>query len=153
MLTFMTLLATFTAWAIISSVSDVNARCVLRSSIGLHASGLPSKTIVLALYTCLTWMTLFMWYLVPEVWGITVTVCTISFLFHIITVYSALGKLIMYTGAMGPKRILEERVEEQMLPFELHDALVEKAIQRRKNKVRLSAQYEENYDHLRVGEP
>jgi len=147
-LTFLTLLSTFTAWAIISSISDSNACCILRSSIGLHASGLPSKMTVLALYTCLSWMILFMLTLVPIVWGIVLAVIAIFIFFHIITVYSSLGKLIMYTGAMGSRPIFGRTRpnEEQLQPFEIHKELLMKAKKTRaKNREEsLCNQYEED---------
>lgn len=44
----------------ISSVSDANMRCVIRSSIGTFVTQLPTHLVVLALYLFLLWVVLFL---------------------------------------------------------------------------------------------
>lgn len=130
-LTLCTLVATFTAWAVVSVLSDSNAHCFLRSSVGLYASQLPSRLIVLSIYIFLIWMIIFLYILLPNLWAIIVTVVSAVLFGYIISFYSSVGRLVMYTGAMGNKRIFTTQEEESMLPWELYSALLERAKQKK----------------------
>mmetsp|Transcript_48576 Transcript_48576/g.146501 ORF Transcript_48576/g.146501 Transcript_48576/m.146501 type:complete len:234 (+) Transcript_48576:636-1337(+) len=136
-----TILATFTAWAIISAVSGENAHCVIRSSIGLHATQLPSRIIVAAIYSFVVWAILFMFILVPLGWAIAIVAVSILVILHIVSTYSALGRLVMYTSAMSNDRIFELRTEETMLPFDLLETLVDKSEEERKAGTPVTEQY------------
>jgi len=127
MLTICALVATFTAWAIVSSLSDANAHCVLRSTLGLYACQLPSRLIVSSLYVFLSWVILFLFVLLPNIWAVVLTVLGLMIFFHIVSVYSSLGKVIMYTRAMGKDKIFEGSEEEELLSFDLYTRLIYRA--------------------------
>ena len=54
------IVATFTVWGMVLAISDKNAHCLLRSSIGLYVIGLPPRYVVAALYLFLMWVILWM---------------------------------------------------------------------------------------------
>mmetsp|Transcript_18680 Transcript_18680/g.27043 ORF Transcript_18680/g.27043 Transcript_18680/m.27043 type:complete len:251 (+) Transcript_18680:107-859(+) len=126
------LVATFTAWAIISSISDSNAHCILRSSIGLHATQLPSRLIVSAIGAFLIWNILFLFILLPKVWAIIVTVMACTLYMYIVSIYSALGRLVMFTKAMAGEPIFKKDEEESLPPYDLYTTLLEKAQKEKK---------------------
>ena len=140
-LVFGSLLATFTAWAIVSSVSANNAHCVLRSSIGLFATQFPSRVIVMSIYSFFLWGILFMFVLLPMVWAIIIAVAACVLVIFIVSTYSALGRLVMHTSAMSSERIFELPEEESMLPFDLLNTLVVKANEKRILKTDVTVQY------------
>jgi hypothetical protein len=125
--TLCTLVATFTAWAIVSPINGRNAHCIIRSSVGLYATQLPSRLIVLAIYLFLSWIVVFVFIMVPRPVAIALTVCAITVFVHIVSVYSALGRLVMYTGAMADTQIFTDEEEDAMLPFELQFTLLKMA--------------------------
>lgn len=90
-------MATFYAWAIVSAISDSNAHAILRSSIGLYATQLPSWLIMCAIYTFFTWISLFFLVITPAIWRLIILALTVISLVHIVSTYSALGNLIMKT--------------------------------------------------------
>lgn len=64
------------------------------------------------------------------------------FLFvHIVSVFSALGRVIMHTGAMGDSRIFTPEFEELLLPHSLHSNLLAKAKANLENKTSIIRQY------------
>ena len=127
-LTILSLISTFTVWGMVSSVSDVNAHCILRSSIGQYVAELPGRFIVTAVYSFLMWVTLFFFLLLPVgFWSILLMITTAALFFHVVVVFSAFGRIIMHTGAMGSDRIFDEATEKRLLPHTLHTSLFEKA--------------------------
>lgn len=139
------LVCTFTSWAMVSAINNTNAHAVLRSSIGLFATQLPSRIIVLAFYSFFLWLLLFMWILLPTACSFILTVFSISLLAFIVSIYSSFGRMIMYTGAMGGAPILDkESEEEKMLPYQLYTTLVEKATENKSKRVSLTHQYRSN---------
>lgn len=98
--TLLGLMSTFTAWGMVSSVSDVNAHCILRSSIGQYVAELPGRFTVTAIYSFLLWVTLFFFLLLPPgFWSILLVLVTVVLFVHVVTVFSAFGRIIMHTGA------------------------------------------------------
>lgn len=127
-LTILSLISTFTAWGMVSSVSESNAHCILRSSIGQYAAELPGRFIVTAVYSFLIWVALFFFLLLPVgFWSILLMVTTAGLFFHVVVVFSAFGRIIMHTGAMGTHRIFDEATEQRLRPHTLHSSLLEKA--------------------------
>jgi hypothetical protein len=57
--TILGILATFTTWNIVSAVSDTNAHCLLRSSLGQYVTTLSPRLVVCSLYLFLLWFLLF----------------------------------------------------------------------------------------------
>ena len=141
-LTILSLITTFTAWGMVSSVSDVNAHCILRSSIGQYVAELPGRFIVTAVYSFLTWVSLFFFLLLPVgFWSILLVVITFSLFIHVVTVFSAFGRIIMHTGAMGSERIFDEATEKRLLPHSLHTSLYEKANEELGRETSITRQY------------
>ena len=140
-LTLFTLIATFCAWGMVSAISDSNAHCLLRSSIGQYVAQLPSRLLVSSVYCFIIWMTLWLFELLPGM-GSKILFATMGTLFvHIITSFSAFGRLMMLSGAMGSERILDEEFEQALLPSGLHAALLLKASDRKKKRLTVTAQY------------
>mmetsp|Transcript_37024 Transcript_37024/g.81126 ORF Transcript_37024/g.81126 Transcript_37024/m.81126 type:complete len:580 (+) Transcript_37024:378-2117(+) len=140
-LTLFTLIATFCAWGMVSAVSNCNAHCVLRSSIGQYVAQLPSRLLVSSVYCFIIWMSLWVFELLPGL-GSKLMLATMGTLFvHIITSFSSFGRLMMLSGAMGSERILDEEFEQALLPSGLHTALLLKATDRMKRRLTVTAQY------------
>lgn len=140
-LTLFTILSTFTAWGMVSAVSDSNSHCLLRSSIGQYVTQLPSRFIVAALNSFLLWVIMYLFVLLPGPIGKVVFVVVAFLFFHIVVVYSAFGRLIIHTGAMGQKRILEPEFERALLPSGLHTSLLIKATDQQRKNTQAIAQY------------
>jgi hypothetical protein len=141
-LTILSLISTFTAWGMVSSVSDANAHCILRSSIGQYVAQLPGRFIVTAVYSFLTWVSLFFFLLLPVgFWSILLVVITFALFIHVVTVFSAFGRIIMHTGAMGSKPIFDEATENRLLPHSLHASLHAKASEELGRKTSITRQY------------
>jgi hypothetical protein len=60
---------------------------------------------------------------------------------HIVSTYSALGRIIMATGAMSSHRILEKEIEEEMLPSRLAEELLRRTKAARTAAVPVNLQY------------
>jgi len=155
-LTFFALLATFTAWAIISSISDSNSHCILRSSIGITAAQLPSRLVAASIYTFFVWNMLLMWVLTPPketqwIW-ITITVLSCTIFLYIVNIYSALGNLILKSSAMRNKRVFPREEEEKKFPFQLQEALLDKAREWEKMGIKVTVQYRIDGDSMRTSE-
>lgn len=139
------LVCTFTAWAMVSAINNTNAHAVLRSSIGLFATQLPSRIIVVALYSFFLWSLLFMWILLPTACSFILTIFCVSLLAFMVSIYSSFGRMIMYTGAMSGEAIFDkENEEEKMLPYQLYTTLVEKATENKAKGVSVTQQYRAN---------
>ena len=141
-LTLLSLISTFTAWGMVSSISDCNAHCVLRSSIGQYVAELPGRLIVLSIYSFLVWVVLSLFLLLPlGVTSAVLVVGTVVLFFHVVVVFSAFGRIIMHTGAMGSQRIFTEDFEERLLPRTLHTNLLRKAQAELANHTSITRQY------------
>ena len=62
------ILATFTTWNIVGSISNANAHCLLRSSLGQYVTTLSPRLVVCSLYLFLLWFLLFVVELI--LWGL-----------------------------------------------------------------------------------
>lgn len=103
--TLMGLVATFTLWGMISAISDANAHCLLRSSLGQYAMSLPPRLVVASLYIFLLWSSLFVLELVlVQVAWMLVASLVVLFLGAIVIPLSALGRLIVDAGGMAQDR-------------------------------------------------
>lgn len=54
-------------------------------------------------------------------------ITTVALFIHVVVVFSAFGRIIMHTGAMGEHRIFDEATENRLLPHSLHSNLLHKA--------------------------
>lgn len=127
-LTVLSLISLFTAWGMVNSIDEVNAHCIFRSSIGQYAAELPGRLIVCSIYTFLVAFMMFFFLLLPiGPWSILLLAVTVFLFVHIVTSFSALGRVIMHTGAMGKTRIFTQDYEDSLLPHSLHTNLLAKA--------------------------
>lgn len=162
LLTILSLISTFTAWAMVSSVNENNAHCIFRSSIGQYAAELPGRLIVCSIYSFLVSFIIYFFLLLPVgFWSSLLLASTVFLFVHIVSVFSALGRVIMHTGAMGDERIFAPDYEEQLFPQTLHSNLLAKSKANLENNTSIVRQYrrkqapidrflteEELYDHL-----
>lgn len=139
--TLFTILTTFTSWSIVSVISDANSHALLRSSIGQYACFLPSKLIVTAIYSFIVWISLFIYILMPHFWSIIVIAAILLLFFHVMTVYSAFGRLIIHSGAMGDSPIFDPSFEAELLPRGLHTSLLFKALDELRKGTSITRQY------------
>jgi hypothetical protein len=131
--TLLGLIATFTLWGMISAISDANAHCVLRSSLGQYSMSLPPRLVVASLYIFLLWSGLFVLDLVVAPLGwILVVIILVLFWGAIVIPLSALGRLILQTGAMAQTPILPHDLEQQLLPSGLQASLLLRALHRQR---------------------
>ena len=127
-LSLLGLVATFTAWGMVSAVNEVNAHCVFRSSIGQYVAELPGNFIVGSIYTFSIWLILFFFLLLPVGFSSFLLLgITLGLFVHIITAFSAFGRIIMHSGAMGSNRIFDPVFESTLSPCSLHANLLAKA--------------------------
>jgi hypothetical protein len=126
--TILSLISTFTAWSMVSSINDVNAHCILRSSIGQYAAELPGRLIVFSVYSFMVSFMLFFFLLLPVgFWSVMLLVGSVLLFLHIVSVFSGFGRIIMHAGAMGKTRIFSPEFEEFLMPESLHINLLNKA--------------------------
>ncbi|GAX15057.1 hypothetical protein FisN_12Lh246 [Fistulifera solaris] len=145
-LSLLGLVATFTAWGMVSAVNEVNAHCVLRSSIGQYVAELPGNLIVGSIYTFSIWLILFFFLLLPVGFSSLLLLgITLGLLLHIITVFSAFGRIIMHSGAMGSNSIFDPDFEITLSPYSLHGNLLAKARDTLYNGSSIRRQYAETY--------
>ncbi|CAJ1954479.1 unnamed protein product [Cylindrotheca closterium] len=162
LLTILSLISIYTAWAMVNSINANNAHCILRSSIGQYAAELPGRLIVCSIYSFLISFVIYFFLLLPVgIWSILLLASTLFLFFHIVSVFSALGRVIMHTGAMGDERIFAPEFEELLIPHTLHSNLLAKSKANLENNTSIIRQYrrkqapidrflteEEIYDHL-----
>jgi hypothetical protein len=118
-LTLLSLVSTFTAWSMVSAVHPNNAHCVFRSSIGQYVAELPGRFIVCSIYSFLVWLSLFFFLLLPlGFYSILLLLIVTALFVHTITAFSAFGRIIMHTGAMGSQRIFEPESTTPFTPFQ-----------------------------------
>jgi hypothetical protein len=61
--------------------------------------------------------------------------------FQVVVSLSAFGRLIIHTGAMGSKSVLDPELERHLLPSGLHASLLIKATERLRRKTSVTTQY------------
>ena len=131
--TIMALIATFTLWGMISSISNSNTHALLRSSIGQYVISMPPRFVVAALYLFIFWLVLFVTDLLSGPAKIILPLVVMFLFFQVVLPLSSFGRLIIHTGAMAKRRVLEEDFEKELLPSGLHASLLIRATgQRRK---------------------
>jgi hypothetical protein len=141
-LTLLGLISTFTAWTMVSSVSEENAHCIFRSSIGQYCAELPGRLIVGSIYSFLAWLIMFFFLLLPfGFWSMLLMVVGVGLFVHVISSFSAFGRVIMHTGAMGSHRIFDPAYESGLLPHTLHTNLLIKARANLSNSTSIRRQY------------
>lgn len=140
--TIFSLITTFTAWGMVSAISNENAHCILRSSIGQYVAELPGRFIVSAIYSFLLWFMLFIFLLFPfGFWPVLLILGVVAMFIHVMVVFSTFGRLIMHTGCMGKDRIFDEQYERSLLPRTLQSNLYTKAKAELANNTSITRQY------------
>ena len=141
------LLCTLTAWSLFSVIGHKNAHILLRSSMLLYAGTLPARTAFFSIYIFIIWLNVF--FFVVASWQVATGLVILCFVFfvHIISMYSAVGRAIMFSGAIGDERILLEDLdaEEHLTPTELTEALIEKVAVAKEGDIPVSEQYRIKY--------
>ena len=124
-----------------------------------------SLLIVIALYSFVIWVGMFLFVLLPNIWSIVLLVLVALLFFHIVTVFSALGRVIMHKGAMEFLPIFDSTFEQSLLSRCLHKNLLTKATAelamgtsvtrqyRRKHEPRFNFSKEISLRNLSVNEP
>jgi len=125
----------------IDAVSDNNTHCLLRSSIGQYIICLPPRLIVASLYLFLLWLLLWFIELLSGPIRIVVTLGVLLMFFQVVIPLSAFGRLIIHTGAMAKKRVIDEELEKDLLPSGLHASLLIRATDRRRKYTSAVQQY------------
>ena len=141
-LTMLSLFSTLTCWTMIASISDANAHCILRSSIGQFVTELPSRLITSSIYTFIVWLTMLFFVLLPV--GITSCILvstSVASLLYIVMSFSCFGRIILHTSAMGSKPIFDVEFEKSLLPRTLHANLLKKAKAELANNTSITRQY------------
>ena len=142
LLTLLSLIITYTAWGIVSAISDENAHCILRSSIGQYVGELPHRFIVASIYAFLLWIILIIFLLIPVgFWSILMVLLVMGLFVHVMMAFSSFGRLILHTTAMSPNRIFEERYEKSLTPQPLQEHLYIRAKAEISNDTSITRQY------------
>ena len=163
------ILATFATWNIVSAISDTNAHCLLRSSLGQYVATLSPRLVVTSLYLFLLWFLLFVVELIfgggdgvdghnnngrgglhelltkhlhlVLLWACFLVAVTVLF-FSIVVPLSAFGRLVLHTGAMAEQPVLSESLQVELLPRGLHAGLVIRAHYSQKRRKAVTKQYQ-----------
>ena len=127
-LTLLSLISTYTAWCMVSSVHENNAHCIFRSSLGQYVAELPGRLIVGSIYSFLLWVMMFLFVLLPVgYFSIALVALSVLLFAHTICSFSAFGRIIMHSGALAEERVFEQSFERNLLPHSLHAHLLAKA--------------------------
>lgn len=126
-LTLSTLVANFTAWAIIGAVSPQNSHAILRSSVGLDAAQLPARLVILSIYCFLVWVMMFIFILLPNIWGFVIALLPVALIAYIVILYSSFGRLVIYSRAMQHREIFKGEEDNHMSSRRLFEELLTKA--------------------------
>ena len=109
------------------------------------AAALPVRLATVSIYSFFTWLILFYY----DICHITVagplSAFTLILAIYVITTYSAVGRTIIYSGALSNERILQHDEEEELTGAELATALVDKAIVAKQGAIPVSQQYRIRY--------
>ncbi len=131
-ITILALVNMYTLSKLIASISDSNAHAMLRSSIGSYVAVLPSRFTVAALYLFLLWIAMFIWDFFTGPIHVLFILMVLLLFFHVIIPLSAFGRLIIHTGAMGRRPVLDVELEKELLPSGLHNSLLIRATDRKR---------------------
>lgn len=140
-LTLSTLVANFTAWAIIGAVSPHNSHAVLRSSIGLDAAQLPARLVILSIYLFVAWIMMFIFILAPPIWGYFIVLFPVVFIWYIVVFYSSVGRLVIYSRAMQQREVFMEEEENSLSSKRLTEELLKRAEKEKKKNSPLPLVY------------
>ena len=141
------LLATLSAWAIFNAVGDENSHVILRSTMCQNAAALPVRLALISIYFFFIWVNLF-WHVIANRWlGMFLSLFCLLFVIYVTSLYSAVGRQVMYSGALGEEDIMRENdgYRESMSAPQLQSALAEKVKMARDAKIPVEMQYKIRY--------
>ena len=141
------LLATLSAWAIFNAVGDENNHVILRSTMCQNAAALPVRLALISIYFFFIWVNLF-WHVIANRWlGVFLSLFCLLFVIYVTSLYSAVGRQVMYSGALGEEDIMRENdgYRESMSAPQLQSALAEKVKMARDAKIPVEMQYKIRY--------
>ena len=148
-LTLLSLIITYTAWGMVSAISDENAHCILRSSIGQYVGELPHRFLVGSIYCFLLWIIMMTFVLMPVgFWNIALVSVVVMLFIHVMTAFSSFGRLILHTTAMSTNRIFEEEYEQSLTPQPLQEQLYTRAKAEISNNTSITRQYRRKMEPL-----
>jgi hypothetical protein len=99
---------------------------------------------VLSIYCFIVWVILFLFELLPYVWGICVVVLILLMVVHIVVVYSAFGRLVIYSKAMRKGEIFQGDEEDSMTSKRLFEELLKIAVEQKEEKTPLPLYYRQH---------
>lgn len=141
----LSLVVVLTARALFVAIAPENAHIVLRTSVCLYAATLPVRMALISVYIFILWLNIFFFVVCSWETATALTAVCVVFLFHLTSMYSAVGRMIMLSGAIGTERILDPDVEDDMSPTDLSVALIEKSLIAKHGHVPVSEQYKIKY--------
>lgn len=127
-----------------SNIGDANVHAVLRSTIGMYAAQLPQRMVVVSIYLFFASFICLLTILTPRSAALIIMITFVFLMIHITSTYSALGRVMMDTGAMG-NAVFTRREEERMDPRDLYDAWIEKVAVARQARVPVNRMYRIDY--------
>jgi hypothetical protein len=130
LLTGLSIGTTVTFWKLIDAVSDNNAYCMLRSSMGQFVWGVVDRLIRTALVLFFAWTVLGMCVLLRGPVLVVMLAFVLTFTIVAKTTVSAFARLILESGAMSDKKLFHTDYERTLVPSALHAALELKISQR-----------------------
>jgi hypothetical protein len=97
-------------------------KCTLfsRFTIGLNALQLPMRVVNMVLFFFLMTMGMSLFLFVPSPWATGITMAFWPLVIYLMSMYSALGCMIIDTGAMGSCKVRETSNTNLMGPYELN---------------------------------
>ena len=150
-ITIIGLVTTFLVWGQISAISDSNVNALLRSSMGQLVTALPSRLVVASLYLFLVALIIMFAYILPGFVRVLLIALVLCLFFYSLITISCFGRLIVDTGAMGNRCVLDPTFEKHLLPTGLHAALVIKAMHPKTRRQTVISQYQEDEMEDREG--
>jgi hypothetical protein len=134
----------FVAWGILANIGKENVHAILRSTIGMYAIHLPNRLIVASIYLFFLSFIFLMGILMPLYGALSIAGSFVLLMVHVTSTYSAIGRIIMDTGAMG-NAVFTTNEEERMPPYELYEALLVKVKVARKANIPVNRMYRIDY--------
>ena len=144
-LSLLALLATLSAWALFNAVGTKNVHIIFRSSMCLPAAALPVRMATISIFFYFVWVSLFWYVIAANYIAIPLSAMSMICFFVVVSTYSAVGRVIMYSGALGTERIMDYDEEGDMDGTELATALVEKCVVAKEANIPVSHQYRIRY--------
>lgn len=148
LLSTLSLLAVLTGRALFSAVAPQSAHAVFGSSACLYAATLPVRMSLASIYLFLLWMILFLYVICSWETATALTVLCVVLLLHLVTLYSAVGRVVLHCGALhreDPDPIVPESDGENSSPKDLTETIVRKAVTGRRGKIPVQHQYRIRY--------